>query len=547
VYSKASGGQWQISNETLRDRLEQVAQLDRAGPAQKRAAFLKGIGLEGYRKKIWTALEPCSEPYSAGMITPCNKRVAVLWVHDPNGAYSAGGFERTRAALRAYGYDVQDIDARAQAFSPADTNRFAMLRKAQVLFFNTHGDIGSIIDSHVYMNIRAYEEYGVDPVPPCSSMDATEECCNMMKQTAISLGLPGASSLHCNTRPRPKQDLTGWVILTQRKLLVIRRDAAGRPVQYIFPNRCKIVLDTRRLPANLGTKAALFAAQCFGGRGHDQIPQLAESFMDFVGQTVEVNYAPVEKCDDEMLASDIRREAQYCRKNPAPVAPPPYREPWEGLAAGSCAGPLTVELYPNPENALRTVQGSVFACPAYASNTSLAACHDEFMDVTDGLKRHNAASRGGVPTRLVEFAPQVTSVSFSADTGTFSAGFSLKVYASAPKVELANCQVSGRHSSLYSPEGEPRFSPESNSVSFDFIDGDPPIMDAHEWHHTPPADLRRRYDGHDQSNWPWYVKVRIDAMAPNAIKMVGNKRATTKWIWGNAAYSPLDEPWRFTN
>lgn len=484
-----------------------AAMAKQTGPEKRAQAFFEAAGLGDLIPGWIRPFLPCT--YPAGVVTPCNNELAVLWGADNGAAFHPGvdGFNEIQGALAGYGYKKSEINAQCR-FSPGDETLFRALRRAQTLIFNVHGGNGGFQSWQCYPGVEALEEAG-----------PTRECCEALKRTASELGIPGAGGMNCSLPAvdRPQQTPGG-------ELRIDSTYEGGCPCAPAPPaNRCTI-LGTNNALVSMGPKAAVFTSQCYGGQC-PAAPGIAGAVMDLMTQTSFSNYPAPEKCDDKRVSLDLKGQATYCRDT-TPATPD--REPWKGPATGQCTGGAAIGLMPGAPSGLRTLEGSLSTRGSWA-NGWIRSCRTVYN--TGGWEQLNAANLGGSPDTLVEFAPAVASADFTWWTGLFSASFT-----SALK---PGCRVQVELS------GDTRKTISTNPVATTAtcgpggvtvqLSGDPAWMSPFDWA-RPAAELQAIY-GADQSSWPWYIKIRItNAAAPNGTKLVGNQGATRKWIWA----SPMD-------
>jgi len=534
IFPRPHGRFMGLDRLLLRMALQKVADLVDPTPAQKRFAFFEALGYGAYLSLLLPTptpeplnldlrADPCDDPYLAGRVTPCNKKVAVVWGRDRNHAYAVGGFEKFRAEAQAYGYSGADyvmIDGRArQPRGSTLASMFKAVKESQIVIFNTHGAPGGDMLLQVY-NFPAYESY--------PNVSVTKECCEALKKTAQELQLQGANSINCTSKPYDYMDPSHSISI------VGEHDALAGTTDLL----CAIYA-YKELFENLGKKAIVLTAQCYGGRVPPLAPLISGSFMDFVGQTIETNYPDPERCDDEILAKDVQGDRLYCKLLSAP--PPPYNEPWEGAASAGACG-VDKEQYPVP-GCTKGVQDSVTIRGAYGVFGELKSCHTEYN--SGGWRQYNAASLGGDPNTSVELAPHVSSAGFSSNSKSFSASFSSKVDPDNSDIEVTfeNCRKRRSTAKEFVEGGSPQLTAEGASFQ---LSEDIWTLDSGIWSNSSPGELRNRY-GADQSDWPWYVKVKITGQAPNGIKLIGNSGASKKWIWADKTISPNTAPWLYTN
>ncbi len=470
------------------------------------------------------SLDPCKQPYSAGVVTPCNRKVAVFQSYDYNGnAFAHGAYNHVQDVLNRFKYSVENIPGRLlQLPNSAIAEQMKLLRKAQTIIMNAHGYYDGGVQLQAY-GVPAYEAYA-QGVP----MGPSAECCGFMKATAIALELPNADKINCTQRPRDNVDKSTSIALIAN---------SAEPIGQV-PS-CSIV-GYPGLFSRLGTKAALISAQCFGARVPSMVPVLSTAVMDYFGQAADVNYEAVEIVDDRLIADDIGGQRLYCKSTAPNAAAPLNHEPWSGRAgSGPCSA--TTSMFPKPGE-INSIQFSLEKRHSIGENALVNNPIEEYN--ADGWKMFSAASKGGDNTVAVEFAPIVSSASFDAQSRSFAATFSSKMrkLGSYIRMDPGQCKRRKNADPIYAPGGERKVTEEY--ATFQLGEGYR-IMSPKTWAETDPAVLKARYQ-HDQSDWPWYIKVTIGGAAPNGIEMIGNQGATKKWIWSDNFVSK-DPPWLFTN
>lgn len=459
---------------------------------------------------------PCT--YGLGTVTPCNNIVAIYQGYDHNGFFSTygGGFPKMESALGSLGYVIRQVVA-----NPPPTHRLpwneSELMNAQTLIMRVHGGSSGEAVFQCLTGI-AYNSVA---------------CCDALKKMAQRMGLPDANTMNCTGNPMPVIDPSGSLRIV---------DGCGG-----VANACMIQAD-RNLYLNLGTKAAVLTGQCYGGSIPQLVPNLGDHVMDFFGGSLFSNWLTSLggtlwvggiKQDDMRLSMDIKGEAQYCR-NMADLTPN-YWERWEDAV---CSGPAYA-LYPNSPIdgypfTLKTIQGSYSTRGAINPNSNqVNPCAWQYTAA--GWRKYCLATMGGNAWTEVEFAPSLAFATFNPNNGVFYAEFTSEVKTGCT-VDVKKSGSARFTLSTNKEYSSKSCSPSGVSVQ---LSGDPAWMSPQEWG-RPDSELRAIY-GSDKTNWPWYIRITINAAAPNGVKMIGNGTATKKWIWPDGVISSNNGPWELFN
>lgn len=465
-----------------------------------------------------TPVDPCTYPGST--VTPCTTQGAIFQSWDHNGFLDPDMYTGVQGVLRSLGYSLPVIDGRPKNIprgSAFDEKKLAQLRKAQVLFMLTHSAGGGPM-MQVYPDIDAYEP------PKGDGKDGpSKECCEKLKSTAVSLGFIKADdkTMDCSVRRRPDTDPTGSVEITPEK--VGRRDACG-------------IKASKDLYRNLGTKAAVFAVQCFSGDFVNDAPMFGQ-VLDLVAHSKKLNYNAVIQCDDKRLAKDIR-SPMYCYTQGLIG-----RESSWTSVGGKCPY-VTQAIRPVPQWGLKTIASSLTTRGAWAPDKSLEKC-DETKINKSGYFQYQTAVLGGDAGKEVEFAPQVRDAGYDPVSRTFSLSFSSVINPNGAKLLATPVQCRKRkvRGADYAPGGEPKVTETGGSFR---LSNEWATMSPLTWN-TNYADMKKRY-GFTQFQWPYYIKVTLTGMtAPNGVQGFGNAGAAMKWLWTDNQLYRFDPPWRFTN
>ena len=160
-----------------------------------------------------------------------------------------------------------------------------------------------------------------------------------------------------------------------------------------------------------------------------------------------------------------------------------------------------------------------------------------------GWQQFNVTNLGGDPRTKVEFAPAVESALFLEPISLLQLSFT-------SAIDPASCDVKVEVSSdtrmaISTNKPEQLKDCDAGGVFVQFS-GDPALLSADEWGGAPSA-LKAKY-GQDQSSWPWYIKVKVKAKAPNNVKLIGNQGAAKKFIWPNPTdTAPQISPYLYGN
>lgn len=466
---------------------------------------------------------PCS--YSAGVVTPCNNKVLDFYGYDPENVM--GGivaapvgfrliprpYARTKSLLGSLGYQFQRVKVatplRAANFD--EQIEFSKFAGAETVFINAHGDDAGRFYMQCYSDVLLHDVAG---------RYISQSCCERLKATALGLGLPGASTIDC-VRPenRPFQDPSGSLQLASQAACT-PVDAQGRRAK----ERCQIIA-TSAFYSNIGAKAAVLTAQCSGGRCAALAGQIP--VMDFVSESPFVSLVDLDMptvYDDRLLASDLSGDANYCVNTTSAHTPTHNEDMWGVPFTGNCIG-ANVRAYPGSPSPFRTIQNSRTSRGAGGVyGDGRAPCSSLFS--WNGLHQYCAmAEVGGAPLSQVEFAPSIQRVDYDESTRVLNLIPTSKMH--------ANCSLDvstegGAPSTTTNTSSWLAKSCGVNGASVRFS-GDPGIVPSSLWG-SPPADLRAAY-GHDQSSWPWYLKVVLTGSAPNGAPLIGNQGAPSKWLW----------------
>lgn len=460
---------------------------------------------------------PCR--YSTGIVTPCNRQVADLYGIDHNGAIGPRLiFPRTKSALSSFGYDFKTIDLSSSVFSSRfnESTEFQKLRAAQTVIINAHGDSAGRFGLQCYWDI---------PLLDGSGRRIGRACCERMKSTARALGLPGADSINCDQNDRPFQDPSGAIMI--ESVSTCSGPNGGH-------DRCQIVA-TPAFYNSIGTKAAVLTGQCSGGRCGPLAGGTAA--MDFFSESILLNFSGRDTphgFDDALLADDLLGETNYCLTNLHPNTPPDrlFHEPFGGHKFDDHCQGRFARLYPGSPSPLRTIQWSRETRGASGQfGSPTLDCSGNYGDA--GFTEYCvAAPVAGAPATLVEFAPTVDHVDYHEPSLTLTI-IPTSILANDCDIEVSVVGDAPPTISTALPYVRKQCGATGATIQFS---GDPGLLHEFEWGGSPT--VLREFYGHDQSDWPWYLKVVMRAKAPNGVNMIGNQGAAQKWLWSRPQIPP---------
>jgi len=486
--------------------------------------------------------------YGAGTSTPCNAKVAVVWGHDPGtSAFSPGvdGFNGFQTLLTSLGYGVTqvDLDSQGPPVVAGDESALSALADAQTIILNMHGGFGGVGVLQCYDSVVGWQDalYQGQQISGPS-----EACCNLLKDSAVAMGLDNASAMDCSAahpNRRPTSDTTGSLLISDLRRVGTGCGLPGQPLcpcgsgslpdcpcELSNPNPCQI-FSTLSLFNSLGTRAAVATSQCFGGQCVNAPAKLA----DFITQSSFSNYPATEKCDDAQLVADLSGQSVYC-KDPATSV---NQEPWSGAPSPRCTGTTDI-LESSPPSFLRTIQGSIGTRLSWSPSQEQLTCQTTY--VPTGWKQYQTAGLGGGGAAAIELYPTVLGagqvtlfgtkwlvVNFTSKIDFASCAFDLLLVGTSPKLStdsiVANKQCLAQIAkAIFNP-----------TIA---------LMGLTDWN-KDPQELRDFYD-RDQSDWPWYIQTKINAQAPNGIALVGNAGAPDFWLWGQKTEPNLLPPYEYT-
>ncbi|PIQ85855.1 MAG: hypothetical protein COV74_06705, partial [Candidatus Omnitrophica bacterium CG11_big_fil_rev_8_21_14_0_20_45_26] len=479
-----------FSRDILSLAIQEVIQAGAdAFPWQKKDAFLSIYGLQ----PIIQSLTPQDTPhYPWGTVTPLNAEILYIKGSDHNGAFSKYTIEPFLQRLAGgYGYHLTSFKYPKRG----DLVEIAKkLKSAQTIGWDAHGKADG------------------SETLACLDIPYGRECCEAVKEMAQELGLD-TSPLICNdVLPAQYSDRDGIIF----GLATGDETCPGGTET----NRCLILL-APKLYDKLGEKGAVFTSQCYGGACANQ-----GNVMDFFSEsTNELNYSRISSYDTQILGDDLlgkTKERLICTERMNQKAKSP-----------ECQAPPPDMMY----GWFRTVQASVEFRGTSDRVTKNEVCQDKYVCQWGvcGVKQYCKANVGGVEDTLVEFAPTVTHLSYGRGN-YFTINFSSPVKPGVGSVDWDDSACQPRLA------GEAWMTSDIQDRSINIEFQGYPMMERLNWLQTDPEIFRLRY-GHDQNDWPWMIKVKVNGVkASNGIPLDGNSAAALKWVFPMLNSSV--EPWQ---
>jgi len=508
----------EFSRDALRELVNTLSILGESGDSLRTAALqLAGASRNGSLPKYQTMAGSAL----GGVITPSNKDLVVFTGNNSSPAHS----QSVRSFLVGdLGYTLHPINASGN-FQAGDEGVLTSLLSAQSLILNVLSGGFSPTKLQCYRDIQGFETL---LLPDGMNHGITTQCCERLRATAEALNIPGSASLDCDNSHPSNRSVSIAGALHVQDVTVSPCGPHNCPCGGTAPNPCSIAAGINFLDF-LGPKAALITAQCFGGKCTHNL-----DIADYLGRSVAGNYSGADGCDDLQLAEDLKGDSAFCKKTTPPAG---QHEPWDGLASAHCGFPDT-EIYPSSPSTLRTIQESVKSRRAWSS-AWINGCEDSFNPA--GLKQYQIAKINGNQSVAVEFAPTV-SQAVLAGSSMLTIDFTSALSSCEVELELVGGFAKDSSNDLYYNKG---CGNSNATVSFSTgADANFKFLPQSEWLNTSASDMRDKY-GHDQNDWPWYLKVTVEGQAANGVKLIGNSGATNHWLWASNEFDNLILPYTY--